>query len=411
MTIPPKGVATTGFRDPFVSKWEGLSMLLGVDVATDYMLIASGERDRGPQLHLYKSNNLLDWQPVSTILDVQAGSNISPTSKLKFGMNFECASFFSFGARHYIIVGVEEDHDSKQHCARYLLWISGDLVLEDSKPKFKVKSHGSLDYGVLYAAHIFRDSDDRILQLGWADETTKQHVISKQGWAGCLAHPRELYEMSRPITNTDGGSDIWNIDQPSGNMTTLGIRTAPQISLLRDRLRISSLRSFSTIQSINFSIEATFCHLHGDEKFIFNVRQAPNSPEVTPIIFDLKNRCITVDRTHSSLENLGTSSPDYGPFTILPYEDLLIQIFVDNSILEVYANDRFALTSRIYPVLETSTGASYDFRGFDEANVEFRCWERLEDAWPARTVDESASLGRNPADEINGEKWWPILKV
>jgi beta-fructofuranosidase len=404
MTIPPKGEATTGWRDPFVSKWEALSTLLGFDASIDYMMIASGERRRGPQLHLYKSDNLLDWKLVSTILAVEAGANISPTSKLKWGMNFECASFFSFGERHYIIVGIEEGHDSKRHSARYPLWLSGNLVLKNGKPTFEIKNHGLLDHGISYAAHIFKDSEGRLLQLGWADETARQHVLSNQGWAGCLAHPRELYEISKPITSVDGGSDIWNLDESSGQMTTLGIRPAPQISALQRNLEASSLNSFKAIRSTNYSIEAIFRHLSGCERFALNVRQSPNSAEVTKIFFDLGSGHITVDRSHSSLEILGASSPESGTFQLLPDEDLHVQIFVDNSILEVYANDRFTLTSRIYPSLETSIGGSYDFGGFDERNVEFRYWEGLKDAWPSRKMDGNALKGISSTMKIKEEK-------
>ncbi len=111
-----------------------------------------------------------------------------------------------------------------------------------------------------------------------------------------------------------------------------------------------------------------------------------------------------MDRSRSSLENLGSSSADSGPFHLLPSEDLQLQIFVDNSIIEIYANDRFALTSRVYPSLETSIGASYDFRDFDEGNVEFRCWEGLKDAWPSRKVDESELIDTDSPLKINEEK-------
>ncbi|KAN0092016.1 glycoside hydrolase family 32 protein [Hyaloscypha variabilis] len=403
LTITPKREATTGWRDPFVSKWEALSTLLGVDLSTDYMMIASGERGRGPQLHIYQSDNLLDWKMVSTILDVPAGSSLSKTSKLKFGMNFECASFLSFGERQYVIVGIEEDHNSRHHCSRYLLWMSGSLVLEDGKPRFKIQSHGLLDHGILYAAHIFRDSEGRTTQLGWADEDAKQNVISEQGWAGCLALPRELYEISKPLTKGVENRDVWNAHQGSGTMTTLGIRPASQVYALQEHITPSStLSSINDLRSTNFTIKATFKHLSGNEKFTFNVRECPNFSEVTTIIFDIATGLITVNRSRSSLESLGAISPESGPFHLLPNEDLQIQIFVDNSIIEIYANDRFALTSRVYPTLETSIGASFDFEGFDEVNVDFRCWEGLKDAWLRRSLEESGSIPINsPLETIN----------
>jgi beta-fructofuranosidase len=388
ISIPPKQSLTTGWRDPFVSRWESLSALLGVEPSTDYMLIASGERGRGAQLHLYQSDDLLEWKAVSNILNVEDNSRVSSRSEVRFGKNFECASFFTLGQKDYLIVGVEEDVHSKRHNGHYNIWLCGKLVLENHLPKFKITSHGLLDHGVLYAAHIFRDADNRLLQLGWADETASKRVVKRQGWAGCLTHPREIYQISKPAAEVAEAEDMWEVHEQTGMMTTLGIRPAPQLRSLRPEHRLGSLKDFKTIHSTNHEIEATFRHLTGNEKLSFNVRESPNSAEVTKIFFDLPESLITVDRSHSSLENLGASFSESGRFWLQAEEDLHIRIFVDESIVEVFANDQFALSSRIYPSLETSQGVSYDFGSFDEQNVEFQCWERLKTAWPGRRQND-----------------------
>ncbi|KAL2061208.1 hypothetical protein VTL71DRAFT_7481 [Oculimacula yallundae] len=396
ITTPPKLARPTGWRDPFVSKWEPMSRLLGVDAATDYMMIASGERGRGPQLLLYQSDDLLDWQPTGTLLSMEANSKISSTSEFNCGMNFECASFFTIGDRHYIIIGVEEDKNSTKHDCHALLWLSGTLTLENGQPRFSITSHGLLDNGLAYAAHIFRDEAGRILQLGWANEAANRQVVEQQGWAGLLTHPKELFEISKPISQVVGDLNRWTIDEKSGTMTTLGMRPAPQVAKLRPHTPSASLESLQSLRSTNYEINATFRNVSGKERFVFNVRESPSSAEVTKIIFDVGNNKITVHRSRSSLENLGASNVDAGTFHLLPGEDLHVKIFVDNSILEVFANDRFALTSRIYPSLEASVRASYDFGDFDVANVEFRCWEGLANAWPAR-VKEDVGMNQVPS--------------
>lgn len=388
ISVPPKRSSTTGWRDPFVSRWESLSTLLGFDKSTDYMMIASGERGKGAQIHLYQSRDLLDWNPVTTILDVEDGSQVSATSELRFGKNFECASFFTLDQKDYMIVGVEEDVHSTRHNRHYNMWLCGKIVLENGQPRFKITSHGLLDHGVLYAAHIFTDAENRLLQLGWADETAKRNVVKNQGWAGCLTHPRELYQISRSITEQAKDENIWEINEETGMMTTLGIRPAPQLRDLRPEDSIISLRSLKAIRSTNYEMQATFKALSGNERFIFNVRESPNSVEVTEIVFDLLRSSIAVNRSHSSLEKLGTDTFESGQFRLGAEEELHVRIFVDESIIEVFANDRFSLSSRIYPSLDTSTGASYDFGDFDERNVEFEYWEGLKNAWPRRNANE-----------------------
>lgn len=381
---PPKQTATKGWRDPLVSRWKSLSLLLGQDTSTEYMMISSSVQGRS-HLHVYQSDDLLDWKLVSTILDVEAGSKISPTAWLRFGENFECGGFFTIGQTDYIVVGVEEGVTSKRHRQRYTLWLCGTLTLEDGRPKFEIFSHGLLDHGILYAPHLFRDSDNRLLQLGWADETAMQHMVQDQGWAGCLTQPRELFEISRPVSDMLRIDTSWSIDEQNGMATTLGIRPAPQLSGLRKEKPSTSLSSFREFRGTNCELEATFTQVLGDEKFVFNFREAPESIEVTRIIFDLKYGCIKVDRSQSSIQNIGANLPNAGQLNLIPGEDLTVRICMDNSILEVYANDRFAATSRVYPSLEDSVGASYDFGAFDERNVEFNFWAGLKNAWPGRS--------------------------
>lgn len=382
----PKRQLTTGWRDPFVSAWPGLSTLLRVDPATDYMLLASGERGQGCQLHLYQTENLLKWKSLCMLLDTKEGAKISPTSTLAFGRNFECGSFFSIGSRHYIVVGVEEDTRSERHSKCYLLWLSGDLILDRGKPKFNVTSHGLLDHGIAYAAHIFRDSEERLIQIAWADETVLPHVVHSQAWAGCLSYPRELVEISMPIDKVANERHAWDVDEESGMMTTLGVRPAPHLEDLRHGTPLTSLELLTGLCSISLELDLTFSHLSGNETFMFNVRQSPGDTEVTKIIFDLTNSLITIDRTCTSLDNLGHTTPDAGIFHLFPHEDLHVRIILDNSILEVYANHRFALTSRIYPSLDSSSGVSYGFGTFDTRNVDFRCWDSLRHAWPERSA-------------------------
>ncbi|KAJ5306747.1 hypothetical protein N7508_005762 [Penicillium antarcticum] len=402
---PPDGKRTTGWRDPFVSQSQSLSKLLGGDVNTNFMMIASGDRDFGSQLCLYQSNDLLVWEFLGTVLKVKHGSNISPTSGLQFGKNFECVSFFSLGRQDYIIVGVEEDTHSKRHNGHYLLWLSGKFTPKNGSLDFEIQSHGLLDHGITYAAHIFRDSDNRLIQLGWADESAKESVIVSQGWAGCLAHPRELFEMSKPISDAGRANSRWFVDEESGTMSTLGICPAPQVTTLRSGYPSKSLRELNSIRSKTFELTATFRNLSGNEEFVFNVRQSPDQAESTMLIFDLVKGVATVDRSKSSVHGLGTSTPDFGDLNLLDGEDLVVRIFVDVSLIEIYVNDRFALTSRIYPSLESSICASYDLGSYPESAVDAQLWDELSDAWPDRSpgymlTEMGAHVGDEPKLEV-----------
>ena len=82
-----------------------------------------------------------------------------------------------------------------------------------------------------------------------------------------------------------------------------------------------------------------------------------------------------------------------------------VAIFVDDSIIEVYANGRFSLTSRVYPSLDNSLKASVEFRGMDRreevemSQVAFDCWDGLAKAWPSRQVADWGGVSIGVAEE------------
>ena len=106
------------------------------------------------------------------------------------------------------------------------------------------------------------------------------------------------------------------------------------------------------------------------------MRCSPDGEEQTLILFDDETRTLQVDTSRSSLSpdivqpwpQHGTSfSPNpldgredvrvqKAPFELAPGEPLRLRIFLDRSILEVFANSRQCVTQRIYPTRGDSMG-------------------------------------------------------
>ncbi|KAG9238238.1 hypothetical protein BJ875DRAFT_539808 [Amylocarpus encephaloides] len=102
------------------------------------------------------------------------------------------------------------------------LWLQGDFVIENGKPKIKIWSHGQIEYDILYTIHLFRDAEARLLQLGRVNEACGERDIRAQGWAGCLAGPRGLYKMSKPVVESARNDHRWTINEKTGTITTNG---------------------------------------------------------------------------------------------------------------------------------------------------------------------------------------------
>ena len=56
----------------------------------------------------------------------------------------------------------------------------------------------------------------------------------------------------------------------------------------------------------------------------------------------------------------------YLPKTLLKGEKMKLHVFLDRSVLDIFINDRWATSVRIFPTNETATGASFYTKGATE---------------------------------------------
>jgi beta-fructofuranosidase len=91
----------------------------------------------------------------------------------------------------------------------------------------------------------------------------------------------------------------------------------------------------------------------GADHFGIKVCCSPDGREQTAIFYDGADKKLKVDTTRSSLGE-GVKIVESGPFELKPGEPLKLQVFVDKSIVEVFANHRQAVTRHIYPTLKDS---------------------------------------------------------
>ena len=78
--------------------------------------------------------------------------------------------------------------------------------------------------------------------------------------------------------------------------------------------------------------------------------------------YDAADKKLKIDTRRSSLTE-GTKSVEAGPFELKKGETLKLRVFVDKSIIEVFANSRQAVCRRIYPSRRDSVGVALFARG------------------------------------------------
>ena len=73
------------------------------------------------------------------------------------------------------------------------------------------------------------------------------------------------------------------------------------------------------------------------------------------VYYDTAEQKLKIDTNKSSLQQ-GAKTMEGGPLKLAAGEPLKLRVFVDKSVVEVFANGRQAVMRRVYPSLPKSTG-------------------------------------------------------
>jgi beta-fructofuranosidase len=305
---PPPGLEVTGFRDPYVwregKEWRAV--------------VGSGIKGRGGAILLYRSKDLRTWDFVGPALVGDPG----------LGDMWECPNLFRLGRKWVLIV-------STLGRAHYFV---GDFADD----RFVPESDGPLDNGgALYAPQVFPDNRGRRILFGWLWE--QRAGAETHGWQGVQSLPRVL-------TLGEDGSLRY---APAREVEKLrGARTRVE----RPQLAPDKDTPLPAIAGDCLEIQADFRVKEGRCGLV--VRRSPDAEEGTRIVYDAGTSTLSVDRSRSSTDPRVVRDVRSAPLALGKDEALRLRVFVDRSVIEVFANERVVLTSRVYPVRSDSLGVA-----------------------------------------------------
>ncbi len=359
VTAPPPGMDLVGFRDPCVWREDD----------TWYQAIGTGTPEGGAVL-LYRSEDLVHWRYLHPLY-ARSAAEVEP---LPTGYMWECPQFFPLGDRHVLILSAMVEGRPG-----YVVYWVGRY----KEHRFTPESLARLDYGAEYYAPIVQiDERGRRILWGWSKEGRSAEAQEAAGWAGVMALPRLL--TLRP----DG---------------TLGVEPVPEVEALR-RAEPSCSKGLSPSccspvpggaaeaattrgeRPCSEGFSPSCCS--GDCLEILaelevgeaaqvglGLRCSPGGEEETLIYYDRASSSLVLDRTRASLDPATHRDPASGPLALAPGEPLCLRIFIDRSLVEVYANGRACLTARIYPTRPDSLGVKLLACGGEVGVRALHAWE------------------------------------
>ena len=118
----------------------------------------------------------------------------------------------------------------------------------------------------------------------------------------------------------------------------------------------------------------------GAQRYGIVLRRSPDGQEETRILYDAAGGQLVIDRSCHSLAKEVNREPHVTMLRLAADEPLELRIFIDHSVLEVFANGRAFVASRIYPTRPDSLQVALIADGELEV-PQLDAWT-LQPAWP-----------------------------
>jgi|TARA_B100000315_G_scaffold245974_2_gene272691 beta-fructofuranosidase len=208
--------------------------------------------------------------------------------------------------------------------------------------QFYPESHAQMSWvdNSYFAPESLQDDKGRRIMWAWIFDSPQFGVRSDHGWSGTMGLPRIL-------SLRDDGQ--LRMDVPAE------IEALRQRAVKKESIRLTSGQDLVIDEVSGNSLELIVDMESDAPKFGIKVRASPDGEEATSIFYDATDEKLKVDTRRSGPQ--GTPKDvEAAPFELRAGERLTLRVFVDKSVVEVFANRRQAVMRRIYPSRSDSLG-------------------------------------------------------
>jgi beta-fructofuranosidase len=332
--ITPKTKPGDPHHDKYRS-WDPFGWLEG----DTYYAIFGGERPG-----IVKAPSLQgEWKYVGDLMaNTVAGVSINE--------DVSCADFFKLGDRHMLLC------ISHRLGARYYL---GEWRGEQFRPAIHEKM--SWVDNSFFAPESLLDDRGRRIMWAWIFDHPGFKMRTDFGWSGTMSLPRVLSLAEDGTLRMNPPQEIEKLRSNGKRKTNLTVKAGAD-------LMVEGISG----NSLELALEM---RAQDARQFGMKIACSPAGEEQTSIYYDAAEKKLKVDTTKSSAAE-GPKSIEAGPFELKAGEPLKLRVFVDKSVVEVFANDgRQAVMRRIYPSRLDSVGVALFSNGGQASVTSLEAWE------------------------------------
>jgi beta-fructofuranosidase len=333
----PPGMEVEGFRDPFIWReddgW--------------YCVVGSGIIGEGGNILLYRSQDLVTWEYLHEL----CRGELAETGRM-----WECPNFFPLGDKHVLLISPIP--------LRKVLYLVGEY----RDHRFMPERTGIVDDGgCYYAPQAMLDERGRRLLWGWLRENREVETQKAAGWSGVMSVPTELSLTADGRLALHPVSEIETLRGAHHSWTDLNLVDG-------------TLHWLEGVSGRQLEIALAIKPSDKVETWL-SVLRSPDGAEETCIVYDGSTGELWIDRSNASLDPEPSRERRGAAVQIAADGTLGLRVFVDGSVVEVFASDGTCLTSRVYPTRSDSVGVRLGAKGGSVRASRVDAWE-MRTIWP-----------------------------
>lgn len=343
--------------------------------------------NKHPRLSLFHSRDLRKWtRHPKPFFEKRYG--------IERGHDLACASLMPVGKDRHLLCYFVHARGPGYTIGRYDR--QSRTFHEEHSQHF---SFGPVLFGALHAPSGLITPDGRLVTIFNITENMgpKRESIT-EGWQGMMSLPRvlSLHEgygkppalQEKPFIIESNLRDFFN---------PLRIEPVAELQRLRgEPISIKGLTVESGTDLVLPDVRGRALEIEAEIEFrearevSLDILRSPDGEERTRIrLFreawhgrSQNAHTLSIDVSESSLDpRVPARMPESGPLWLEENELLRLRVFIDHSVVEVFANDRQCLTVRTYPSREDSRQVSLQARGGSATLKNLTAW-KMKSIWP-----------------------------
>ena len=309
--------------------------------------------------HLFRSHDLSEWEYLGPLME--------DAFFAEPGEDAAVPNFWPIGNDRHMLLLFSHKRAGRYYIGRY----------DSATHRFTPETHGRMNYGPWVVGSLHAPSatiDDSGRYLGIfnlhkgrdTDETDEMMTLPRHYW---LDSANTL--LMSPV------SEVESLRSDHSSVGTTEITANSEIVL--DDIGGKSIELRATIDPSSAREVGLYVLRSPDGSERTRVSLYPNDHRR----FDTSSLQVDVSES-STRSDVWARSAEIGPLVLAQDEPLELRVFIDRSVIEVFANDRQCLTVRVYPGREDSRGVSLFARGGDARLISLDCWQ-MRSIWPELT--------------------------